>query len=104
MSRSGFTLLEVVVASLLLQVALMGVLGTLSRATEVRTRAERIEDAITVAESVLDSLLWLSPIGTEGHASIGAVDVSWSRAGSELRVVALGPAGDQVDLSGWRPR
>ncbi|MGB1657486.1 MAG: type IV pilus modification PilV family protein [Longimicrobiales bacterium] len=104
MRQTGFTLLEVVVASLLLQVALIGVLGTLSRATEVRTRAERIEYTIAVAESVLDSLLWSDPIAVDGGASFGAVEVSWTWSGSELRVVALGPTDDQVTLSGWRTR
>lgn len=104
MRQTGFTLLEVLVASLLLQIALIGVLGTLSRATEVRARAERIEDVIAVAEAVLDSLLWSDPIGSDGRVSRGAVEVSWTRSGPELRVVALSPTLDQVTLSGWRTR
>mgnify|MGYP003328866494 CR=1 FL=1 len=103
MRQAGFTLLEVVVASLLLQVALVGVLGTLSRATEVGARAERIEDAIAVAESVLDSLLWSDPITEDGGVTFGAVEVSWTWSGSEVRVVALGPT-DEVTLSGWKAR
>ena len=104
MREAGLTLLEVVVASLLLQIALVGVLGILSRSVEVPIRADRIEDAIAAAESVLDSLLWSTPIDAGGRVSFGPVEVSWTRPGSEVRVVALSPADDQVTLSGWRAR
>jgi len=52
----GFTLLEVVVALLLLEVAVVGAAGTLLVASSTLQRAERMERASTAAEGVLDSL------------------------------------------------
>jgi len=55
MSR-GFTLLEVVVALLLLELAVASALGTLTVASRQLAEAERMERVVTEAEGILDSL------------------------------------------------
>lgn len=101
MRRSGFTLIEVAVASILLQIALLGVLGTLIRAVELRSEAERIEQTISAAESVLDSLLGLDSIGSGGSLSRDGVRLVWSVSGPDLRIVAQGEEHAPVVLVGW---
>lgn len=101
MRRSGFTLIEIAVASVLLQVSLLGVLGTLIRAVELRSEAERLEQTISAAESVLDSLLALDSIDSGGSLSRGGVQLAWSLSGLDLRVVAQGGEHAQVVLVGW---
>ncbi|MEQ1857833.1 MAG: prepilin-type N-terminal cleavage/methylation domain-containing protein [Longimicrobiales bacterium] len=54
--KRGFTLLEVVVALLVLEVAVVGVVGALVLASSTLTRAEVLERAAAEAEGVLDSL------------------------------------------------
>jgi Tfp pilus assembly protein PilV len=53
---SGFTLLEVVVALFLIEVAVMGAVGTLTVASRTLGEAERLERTVMEAEGVLDSL------------------------------------------------
>ena len=101
MSRQGFTLIEVVVASVLLQVGLLGVLGTLVRATEIRSEAEVLERAIGVAESALESLLAVDTLGASGSFDRGGVTAVWSRSGPYLRVVVSGARGRVITLIGW---
>lgn len=55
-SRRGFTLMEVVMALLVLEMAVLGVLGTMALAARTLRRAERLEAATGRAEAVLDSL------------------------------------------------
>jgi Tfp pilus assembly protein PilV len=54
--RRGFTLLEVVVALLVLEVAVVGVVGALVLASSTLARAEALERAVATTEGVLDSL------------------------------------------------
>lgn len=56
MRTAGFTLAEVIMALLILEVGVFGVLGTLLVASETVRRAERLERATARVESVLDSL------------------------------------------------
>ena len=56
MRRTGFTLVEVVVALLVLQLGVLAALATLVHASQVSRRAETLERATTRVESVLDSL------------------------------------------------
>ena len=94
-------MIEVVVASVLLQVALLGVLGTLVRATELRSEAERLEHTVAVAESVLDSLLGGDSVATDGAASRESVRLTWTRTGRYVRLMAQGPNEARVVLTGW---
>lgn len=101
MSRQGFNLIEVVVASVLLQVGLLGVLGTLVRATEVRSEADVLERAIVVAESTLDSLLAADTLEASRSLDRGGLSVVWSRSGQQLRVVVIGARGRVISLTGF---
>ena len=56
MRHLGFTLVEVVVALLVLQLGVLAALATLVHASQVSRRAETLERATTRVESVLDSL------------------------------------------------
>ncbi len=54
--RGGFTLMEVLVALFITEVAALGVMGSLVIASETMRRAETLEHATARAEGVLDSL------------------------------------------------
>jgi len=54
--RAGFTLVEVVVALLVMEIATLGVLGSLVLASETMRSAETLERATARVEGVLDSL------------------------------------------------
>jgi len=70
-------LLEVVVALLVLEVAVVGVVGALALASSTLTRAETLEHAVADAQGVLDSLA-----GTRGASADSTVrpwgTVAWS--------------------------
>jgi prepilin-type N-terminal cleavage/methylation domain-containing protein len=74
--RTGFTLAEVLVSLVILQVGLLGVAGQIGVAHKLLDRAVRLEWAVAVAESVADSL---SRFGYSGEGSIGlaAGRVGW---------------------------
>ena len=94
--RRGFTLLEVVIALLVLEIAVVGAVGVLVLASSTLGRAERLERAAALAEGVLDSLAVVSA-PMDGRASYGAGDVLWAVGpGGEIAVIAFGPAGDTL--------
>jgi Tfp pilus assembly protein PilV len=74
---AGFTLLEVVVALLVLEVAVVGLVGTLVLASSTLTRAETLEHAVATAEGVLDSLARGATVGADSSRSPGWT-VAWS--------------------------
>jgi type II secretory pathway pseudopilin PulG len=100
----GFTLPEIVIALLVLELAVVGAVGMLVLASATLSRAERLERAAARAEGVLDSLaLTATPI--DGTVSYEAGEIRWVvGAGGELRLVAGGPTGDTVlDLTSILP-
>ena len=56
-SRRGHSLIEVLVALVLFEVGLVAVLGLAAAATRLSDATVRLEGALTVAESIADSLL-----------------------------------------------
>lgn len=100
MRHHGFTLLEVVVASVLMQVVILAVMGTLTKAAQLRTEAESLERAIGVAESLLDSLLVVDSL-VDGAVIRGSQRAEWSRSGSQLSVTVRSVHDHAVTLSGW---
>ena len=74
---TGFTLLEVVVALLLLELAVVGAVGTLAVASRTLAEAEHLERAVMEAEGVLDSLAGVS--GAEsGSRTFSGGGLEWS--------------------------
>ena len=73
--QRGTTLLEVVLATLLLGVAAAGLLGTVNRALAGARAAREHSRAVTNANSVLDELLALPRLRT-GQALQGSTDAT----------------------------
>jgi len=76
--RSGFTLLEVVMALLVLEVSVVGLVGSLVLASSTLTRAESLERAVATAEGVLDSLAASASILADSVPHAGGGTVRWS--------------------------
>jgi type II secretory pathway pseudopilin PulG len=93
MSRArGFTLVEVVVALLVLEVSILGALATMAAAAETWRRAERLERATGAVETVLDSL---RGDGTEGASArvVDDVRIRWTVSDSgSVEIEAIDPA------------
>lgn len=72
----GFTLLEVVVSLLLLELAVVGAIGTLTMAWRVQGDADRTERMVSDAEGVLDSLEGVVP-ASGGHREVSGGALDW---------------------------
>lgn len=96
MSR-GFTLIEVVVALVLLEIGLLGVVGTLLLATRTLTEAELTMRAAASAAQVADSL-GAHGFGGPGVAGFPGGVVRWEAAGGAAGavVVATDTLGDTL--------
>jgi len=97
----GFTLIEVVVALLVLEVGILGAVGTLLLATQTLTRAEVVERGVLEVEAALDSL-HAGVLPTSGHRIRAEGTLSWSASvGDAVRVRYRSRAfGVVVDVSG----
>ena len=73
----GFTLVEGLVALVILQVGLLGVVGQVGVAHSLLDRAVRLEWAVAVAESVADSL------SRFGYSGQGSIELAAGRVGWE---------------------
>jgi len=86
MVRAGFTLVEVIVALVILEVGMLGVVGTLVVASRAVRQATTLEGAVARTERVIDSL---AVAGTEGSGSsaLPGGDLAWIvEAGGTIRV------------------
>ena len=91
--QAAFTLLEVVLALIVLEIGVLGIAGTLYLASTTLRRAETLERAVARAEGVLDSLGRGAEPGA-GRASFSAGEVAWSVGDSgQVEVHATGPTG-----------
>ena len=100
---AAFTLVEVVVALVVLEVCVVGVASLLALASATLTRAERLESAVATAEGVLDSLrATSSPV--DGRQPAGGGWIVWSVAPEGAVVVrAEGEGGARLlELHGRR--
>lgn len=95
MTRSGFTLVEILVAVVILEVGLLGVVGTLWLASRTVTRAELLERGVEVMEGVYDSLAG-EPTASDGTKSVDLGQVEWFVNGRDLRLEFRDVAGDTV--------
>ncbi|MDH3271412.1 MAG: prepilin-type N-terminal cleavage/methylation domain-containing protein [Gemmatimonadota bacterium] len=77
MKRAGFTLVEVVVALIVLEVAVLGVLGVLAFTAETSRRADQLERATGRVESLLDSLREDATVDSSSLA-FGDGGIRWS--------------------------
>lgn len=87
--RFGYSLVEVIVALVLLQVGLLGVAGMVLTAGRALAGAARTDRALALGEAVADSLLaagWAGP----GARAVGPWEVRWSGAGA-WALVEVGP-------------
>jgi prepilin-type N-terminal cleavage/methylation domain-containing protein len=75
--RRGFTLIEVVVALLLLELAVTSALGTLTIASHRLGEAERMERVVTEAEGILDSLAGV-PEAESGTRAVAGGTIEWA--------------------------
>ena len=99
----GFTLAEVVIALVLLQVGLAAALGLLASAEATMRRAESLEHANTIADGLADSL-WREAAVSEGAIEWGGVVARWEPSLNGLRLEVISGAGDTIQLEGPFPR
>ncbi|HEY0306270.1 MAG TPA: type II secretion system protein [Longimicrobiales bacterium] len=102
-TRSGFTLAEVIVAMALLSIAALGVAATALVAVQSFTRAEMHESVLREAEAILDSLLAL-PNNSAGTKPIHTGRLSWNAADSAGAVTldVVTPYRGAFQISGQR--
>ncbi len=98
--RGGFTLLEVLIALLILEIAVLGVLGTVVVTGQTLGRAALLERAVAKAEGVVDSLDGAATLES-GERAFADGEVAWTVTDSGLVVVrVVAPEGDTlVDVS-----
>ena len=98
----GFTLLEVVVALLVLEIAVVGLVGSLVLAASTLTRAEALEMAVASAEGLLDSLSRADSAAADSVAFEGG-EITWSIDDSgRVSLRALDVVGDvMLDLTSF---
>jgi type IV pilus modification protein PilV len=99
--RSGFTLIEILVALTLLSVGVLAAAGTLLAARTTLVSAERLHVATQSAADVADSLLSV-PAPSAGSKQSGWGRVSWSIDAGGLRVIAEDGSGGAL-LDWWIP-
>lgn len=94
--RRGYTLVEVIVALVLLEVGIMGAAGTMVLALRALVRAEHLERAVSALEGVVDSLRTDGARGA-GVRPFAGGEVRWGEPVEHgLLVVAVDPAGDTL--------
>lgn len=84
----GFTLVEVVVGLVLLEVCVVGVAGLLTLSSRTLREAEALEMLVAEAEGVLDSLR-TAPVVAPGAKAIAGGEVAWRPDGDEIELVGV---------------
>jgi prepilin-type N-terminal cleavage/methylation domain-containing protein len=92
----GFTLVEVLVALVVLQVGLLGVAGTLWVAARTMGRADALERGVAVVESLFDSLQASAVTEGEGFAPWEGGRVWWRSGADGLVEIGLSGGGDST--------
>lgn len=92
-ARSGFTLIELTIAIVLLAIGLLALAAALARALHVTTEARALHAALRVAEGVADSLASTPGSITSGSAIAPGLFLTWNeeRCGGSAcaRVIAM---------------
>lgn len=90
MSRGGFTLVEVLIALLLLEVGVLGAVGILVLAGRTLTEAERTERAVAALEGVADSLRAVAGPPAPGRRTLpGGSRLEWIPRGGAFEVFVV---------------
>ena len=97
--RSGFTLVEVLVSLVVLEVGLMGALGLLLLATRATARAARVEAATAAATSIADSLL-SAPSVSAGAGERNGRAARWAPVPTGVVVRVEIDPGDSLEIFG----
>lgn len=93
--RHGFTLIEVVVALLILEVAVVGVLGSLVLASDLSRRAKDLERSVVAFQSVVDSLRNVDPADvTPDSVDVGGSVARWSPSADGRVTLSAGRPGE----------
>lgn len=103
--REGFTLAEVIVALVILQVGMIGCLGMLVVAHRRLALAERLHTATQAAAGVADSLFAAGAAGAglaAGEAVATWVTVRWEAGEGGVRLVGEDPSGAAL-VDWWIP-
>lgn len=94
-SRKGFSLIEVLIGLLLLEIGLLATGGMIFQAQQNLTRAALSTRAVLQARRTADSLVRVGDLGG-GHRSVPWGELRWTG-------VSGGPPGIQVVAVGWVP-
>ena len=93
MSRRGFTMVEVLIALVLLEIGVVGAVGIMALAGRILSDAERVERAVAAVEGVADSLRATHRSPVAGRRSVAGVGrVEWVPLGTAFQVVAVAGA------------
>jgi type II secretory pathway pseudopilin PulG len=96
LERRGFTLLEVVIALLVVELAVIGGVGIMVLASATLTRAERLQTASASAQAVLDTLMSSGVMG-DGTAAYTGGELRWQvEESGEVALWAVDPVGDTL--------
>jgi type II secretory pathway pseudopilin PulG len=103
--RAGFTLMEVVVALMLMELAVLAAAGTLVLASRSMAEAEHLERAVMEAEGVLDSLSGVvAPTGGSRPYAGGGIDWLVDSAGVVLLTVTSAEGEIRLEVTSAVPR
>lgn len=91
MRRGGFTLVEVLVALVVLEVGLLGVVGTLWLAAVTLARAERTERGVAQLERLYDSLAVVTAPASGALVTSSGTARWWLSGGDVLLEWSSGP-------------
>lgn len=100
--KNAHTLVEVIVALVVLEIALVGIVGVFHLASTTLARAEVLESAVSVAEGVVDSLKRADVI-LPGRRDLGDAVVTW-RVAEDGSVFLQATTADSIMLFGFPVR
>jgi prepilin-type N-terminal cleavage/methylation domain-containing protein len=99
----GFTLVEVLVALVVLEVGLLGVVGSLTLAARLMTRAEVMERGVAEVERAYDSLSGTGAMPGIGSRIVDGGTVTWIVAEGGWGRIRFGTVADSalVSIEAW---
>lgn len=101
-ARSGFTIIEVIVAMMILVVGVLGLAGATGQIIRQITFADLESERAVAFQTVINRMQSLPYANVvNGTATIGVFDVSWTvaNAGSQSKIVTITTVGPGVSLT-----